>query len=116
MGASEEIGYGTVVEADRDMPLGALPHVVKWVGVRSVGSAARDATTQFSYKRATWSHRQRRFRGFLHVERFDGTRILAADLDPDLGDECGARRATEELLDGQRRLIGPRHIRSGGRR
>jgi RHS repeat-associated protein len=104
MGASEEIGYDTVVEADREMPLGALPHVVRWVGVRSVDTAARDATTQFSYKRATWSHRQRRFLGFRHVERFDGTRILSSDLD--LGDECGARRATEELLDGQRRLIG----------
>src|SRR5262249_41657168 len=101
IGASEEIAYGTVVEADRDMPLGALPHVVKSVGVQVDGTYV--AATQFSYTRATWSHGQRRFLGFRRVERSDGMRILASDLH--LGDECGARRATEELLDDQRRLI-----------
>ncbi|GEP61008.1 FG-GAP-like repeat-containing protein [Reyranella soli] len=104
MGASEEITYGTLVEVDRDMPLGALPYVVKSVGVRSVDGGAYDSVTQFNYTRATWSYQKRRFLGFRHVERSDGTRILSSDLD--LSDECGARRTTEELLNNQRRLIG----------
>ena len=48
IGASEEITYGTVAEADRDMPLGLLPHVVKTVGVHSVlSSGPYDALTQY---------------------------------------------------------------------
>jgi YD repeat-containing protein len=102
MGASEEIVYGTVVESDREMPLGSLPNVVRSLAVRSADGEA-PLKTEVTYARATWSHRQRRLLGFRHVERSDGMRIVSSKLD--LGDACGARVAISELLDSQRRLI-----------
>jgi RHS repeat-associated protein len=103
MGASDEISYTTVSEVERNMPLGALPHVVATVGSRAESGGSYAAFTTYTFSHAAYSYAQRQFLGFSHVERSDGQRIITADLE--LTDECGARRTTDELFDPHRQLI-----------
>jgi RHS repeat-associated protein len=103
MGARDEISYRSLSEPSRQMPLGALPHVVETVGSRVVGTGNYAVLRTYAFSHATYSYRQRRFLGFTHVEDNDGQRTLAADLE--LTDACGARRSSEKLLDPNGRLI-----------
>jgi RHS repeat-associated protein len=103
-GASDEVTYGTLVEPDREMPLGSTPHVVKSVGERSTDTQGPyDAQIAYSYVHATYSHARLLFLGYQHVESTDSIRTLSTDFE--LTDECTARVAANELLDDQKRRI-----------
>lgn len=104
MGASTNVVYGTLLEANRDMPSGLIPHVVKTVGERATDSSGPyEGFLDYSYAHATFSRSRRLFLGFKTLESFDTVRRLTWDFE--LTDECGARVSAAALLDDQRRPI-----------